>query len=106
MRNVQSDKLKFCFDSGHEKYYSPQLDLLSMYGDKLAALHLHDNNGEEDAHALPFTGKVDWNRIATRLQEIKYEGAIVLETLNKGFEYVKDPVEFLRIALERAKKVL
>ena len=105
-RNIQSDRLKFCFDSGHEKYYSPQLDLLKLYGDKLVALHLHDNDGTEDSHALPFTGEVDWMRIANRLKESNYEGAIALETLNRGFEYINDPVAFLRIALDRAKQVL
>lgn len=103
--NVKSDKLRFCFDSGHENYYSPQVDLLDLYGDKLSALHLHDNDGKEDAHALPFTGAIDWRRISKKLKEINYNGAIALETLNKGFEHIEDPVEFLRIALERAKKI-
>ena len=105
-KHVQSEKLYFCFDSGHEKYYSPQCDLLNLYGDKLIALHLHDNNGKEDTHALPFTGCVDWSRITNKLKEIPYKGAIALETLNKGFEHIKDPVEFLQIALERAKRIL
>ena len=105
-KNIQSERLKFCFDSGHEKYYSPQLDLLALYGGKLAALHLHDNDGTEDTHALPFTGKVDWKKIADRLNAIPYSGAIALETLNQGFEYITDPVEFLKIALDRAKRIL
>ena len=105
-RNVKSDRLCFCFDSGHENFYSPDLDLLELYGEKLIALHLHDNNGEEDAHALPFTGHVRRERIANHLRKIHYTGAIALETLNKGFESVENPVEFLRIALDRAKKIL
>lgn len=102
---IQSNRLCFCFDSGHERYYSPEWNLLERYGDKLAALHLHDNDGTCDAHALPFTGKVNWNRIADKLEQIEYQGAIALETLNEGFEQIKDPIEFLRIALERAKRV-
>ncbi len=105
-KNIQSNKLFFCFDSGHENFYSPHLDLLDLYGDKLIALHLHDNNGREDAHALPFTGNVNWKRIVSRLEKINYTGAIALETLNKGFEHIENPVEFLQIALDRAKKVL
>ena len=104
-KNIHSDRLKFCFDSGHEKYYSPELDLINMYGDKLIALHLHDNNGDEDSHALPYTGKIDWHNISLKLKKFNYNGAIALETLNKGFEYVSDPVEFLNIALERAKRI-
>ena len=104
--NISSDRLRFCFDSGHERFYSPQRDLLAEYGNRLAALHLHDNDGTDDAHMLPFTGNVDWTRLKTRLTECDYHGAIALETLNRGFEHVKDPVEFLGIALERAKRVL
>lgn len=107
--NVESDRLCFCYDSGHENYFSPARDLLNDYGDRLQALHLHDNNGTEDAHALPFThtpesGGVHWNRIRERLAG--YQGAVALETLNKGYEQITDPVEFLRLALERAKKIL
>ncbi len=103
---IQSDKLRFCFDSGHEQYYSPHLDLLHLYGDKLIALHLHDNSGDEDAHALPFTGIIDFKKITHKLKEINYKGAIALEILNKGFESIEDPVEFLKIALQRAKLIL
>lgn len=80
--------------------------MLNLYGDKLIALHLHDNNGQEDAHVLPFTGNVNWNRIASKLEKINYTGATALESLNKGFEHIENPVEFLQIALDRAKKVL
>ena len=75
------------------------------------ALHLHDNNGKEDAHVLPFMEApegwgVDWTAIREKLQSIRYTGAIALETLNKGYEHITDPVEFLRLALERAKRIL
>lgn len=104
-KNIQSDKLCFCFDSGHQNYYSPELDLLDLYGDKLMALHLHDNNGTEDTHALPFTGTINWNKISQKLHSINYQGAVALETLNKGFENISDPVEFLKIAFEKAKMI-
>ena len=108
--NRFSERLGFCFDSGHENFYSPGRHLLSSYGEKLMALHLHDNNGREDAHALPFTeapegGGVDWTEIRRKLQALQYSGAVALETLNKGYEHITDPVEFLRLALERAKKI-
>lgn len=103
---IKSNRLRFCFDSGHEKFYSPQLDLLDLYGDKLVALHLHDNTGNDDTHALPYTGVIDWDRIENKLKVIDYKGAIALETLNKGFEHIGNPVEFLTIALERAKRIL
>ena len=105
-KNIKSDKLRFCFDSGHEKFYCPQIDLLNLYGDRLIALHLHDNNGNEDSHSLPFTGIVDWKKISKQITTKNYAGAIALETLNKGFENIYDPIEFLSIALVKAKSIL
>lgn len=105
-KNIKSEKLCFCFDSGHENFYSPSIDLLELYADKLKALHLHDNNGNEDTHELPFTGNVNWDKISAKLKSIDYQGAIALETLNYGFEKIENPVEFLKIALDRAKQVL
>ena len=110
--NRFSDRIGFCFDSGHENFYSPNWHLLShAHGEKLMALHLHDNNGKEDTHALPFTEApegwgVDWTAIRQKLQSMQYKGAVALETLNKGYEHITDPVEFLRLALERAKMIL
>lgn len=54
---------------------------------------------------MPYAGKIDWNNISVELRKVDYNGAIALETLNKGFEYISDPVKFLHIALERAKRI-
>lgn len=40
-------RLGFCFDSRHCNVFTPDVDFLSLYGDKLMALHLHENNGVE-----------------------------------------------------------
>lgn len=42
-RDIQSERLGFCFDSGHCNVFTPNVDFLALYGDKLMALHLHDN---------------------------------------------------------------
>ena len=100
-RELSSPRLKFCFDSGHEHYYSPGRDLLKDYGRLLCALHLHDNDGLHDDHALPFTGTVDWRRLCQRLKEIGYQGPLSLEAQNKGFEHITDPAAFTTLARER-----
>ncbi len=104
--NVDCERLGFCYDSGHHRCFSPDDDLLSQYGKRLMALHLHDNDGISDLHALPFSGVCDWSGIARRLVDVGYDGAIALEVQNCGFEDIADPVEFLKIALERAKMIL
>jgi len=103
--NIKSKRLGFCFDSGHWNIFMPYIDLLSLYGDKLMALHLHDNDGKEDWHALPLSGNINWNDIAKILRGIKYNGAISLEVGNKTLEHISEPGDFLKIAYERLRKI-
>ena len=72
-------RLKLCYDSGHENCRSPQLDLLAKHGHRLAALHLHDNDGTDDQHILPFDGTTPWDRIAAHLRRLRYPGDLTLE---------------------------
>lgn len=102
---LASPQLKFCYDSGHENYFSPQRDLLAQYGHLLAALHLHDNPGTSDLHALPMTGTVDWPRVAQRLHQSGYPGALALEAQNAGFTHLTDPVAFLQEAHARLERL-
>lgn len=103
--NIQSKRLGFCFDSGHCNVFTPTHDLLSLYGDKLIALHLHDNNGVDDWHSLPFSGSINWSDIADKLNRFSYNGAIALEVGNVRFENIKEPEEFLLLAVERVERI-
>jgi sugar phosphate isomerase/epimerase len=103
--NIHSKRLGFCFDSGHWNVFMPEIDLLTLYGDRLMALHLHDNDGNEDWHALPCSGNIDWKYIADKLKDLNYNGAIALEVGNKTFENIKEPSEFLKLAFERTSKI-
>jgi len=99
--HLSSPMLRFCYDSGHENYFSPSRDLLAQYGHLLIALHLHDNPGECDLHALPMTGAVNWPRVMLRLRQAGYTGALSLEAQNAGFTHLTDPVAFLQEARRR-----
>ncbi|MDD4494280.1 MAG: sugar phosphate isomerase/epimerase [Eubacteriales bacterium] len=104
-KNIQSEKLGFCFDSGHWNVFTPETELLKLYGDKLLALHLHDNNSTDDWHSLPFSGVLDWNAVASKLKSISYNGSIALEIGNTRFEHIKEPQAFLRMAVESATRI-
>ena len=65
---IKSNRLGFCFDSGHCNLFTPEFDLLDLYGDSLMALHLHDNDGKEDWHTLPFSGIIQWDIISKNLK--------------------------------------
>lgn len=78
--HIDSKRLKFCYDSGHESCFSQTKIALPKYRDRLAALHLHDNDGgyEHDQHLLPghSTG-VDWDYVRRWIAD--YDGVISLE---------------------------
>jgi len=78
--NCDSSFVGFCYDTGHENYWSRERDWLQMYGQRLFAVHLHDNMGDRDAHLVPFDGCIDWNRKMRQLAAIGYSGALAIES--------------------------
>ena len=116
LSSTNSPNAKFCFDIGHENIYNGGNGVLEKYGDRLVALHIHDNHGTCDEHLLPLDGSIDWKTAANRLRPY-------LEKLNFTIEaYAADtydensphtaalekyaPETFYTLAMERAKKVL
>lgn len=105
--SIYSDKLKFCYDSGHENCFSKNGDLLDRFGGKLVSLHLHDNNGTDDQHRIPGEGTIDWKNIAHKLKNCGFSGSISLEVTNEFSERYKNlPIEqFLAEAYSQAKNI-
>ena len=56
------DKLKdhpavrFTYDSGHHNAFAHDFDILGSFGDRLAVLHINDNDAAHDLHLMPFDG--------------------------------------------------
>jgi len=105
--NIQSKRLGFCYDSGHENCYTKGTRLLSQYGSKLMALHLHDNDELHDQHNIPGEGSIDWCAVKEDLDKTNYSGSIALEILNKYSKFSgKDNAEaFLKRAFDEAKRI-
>jgi sugar phosphate isomerase/epimerase len=79
--SLRSDKLMFCFDSGHANCMTHNLDSFpwSRYVDKLCYLHLNDNNGVADQHLIPFTGNINWEKLAQVIHSFKRHLSLTLE---------------------------
>ena len=90
--NIQHPNLKFCYDTGHNHAFEPEIDYLSKYGNKLVCLHLHDNDGSSDQHTLNKYGTINWDMIAKKLAEINFDGSLDYELLKpsgkEGYEEV------------------
>ena len=73
--------LGFCFDSGHANVVSRgDFSLLDRYGEKLLAIHMHDNNHLQDQHLLPGAGDLPWAQLLPALSATGYPGAFMLES--------------------------
>ena len=80
---LDSEYMVACLDIGHvglpvtdERAW----DFIRALGhDRLQSLHVHDNDYRNDRHALPYTGKIDWNEVTKALGEINYQGDFTYE---------------------------
>ena len=68
-----------CYDAGHHSCYGQDGAFLERYGARIAAIHLHDNDGTDDQHRIPFTGVIDWPAEMARIKKTAYRGALTLE---------------------------
>lgn len=85
---MERDNFKVCLDTGHAAIFSPDVASAVRYiGTRLAALHIHDNMGDTDAHLQPGDGIIDWDAFAEALREIGFSGVISLETSAKCHFY-------------------
>lgn len=69
-----------CLDIGHCALTGilPE-ESIKVLGKRLGALHVHDNNTEDDEHLLPFCGKINFMNVMNALKEINYKGQFTFE---------------------------
>lgn len=117
--NINSDWFGFCYDAGHHNLYYPDFDILEKYGDRILAIHLHDNlmdweygyDYTRDLHMLPFDGKIDYEKVCEKLAKTSYDNVIMLElhrlSCGKPRLYDNTPIEkYLLQAKERAYQII
>jgi len=102
--HVDSNRIGFCYDCGHHYRYYPEYDLLSAYGYRLKALHLHDNGGIHNQHRLPFDGDINWLEAMKHISKTNYSGPTAIEAMNWDYQDLSAE-EFLHKAFERAKRL-
>ena len=86
---VNDDFFTICLDIGHaEMKGSGQgaANMIRALGEKITALHIHDNDKWHDSHQIPFTMNIDFEEIISALQKVNYSGYFTLE----ANRYLKD----------------
>ena len=70
----------FCLDVGHLLMVGQDpCYWIEKLGDRLEALHTHDNDGVHDDHTLPYLGCANWDRFIHGLRKIGYRGNLSFE---------------------------
>ncbi|MBE6689401.1 MAG: sugar phosphate isomerase/epimerase [Ruminococcaceae bacterium] len=96
------ERFKICVDVGHGPLTQDDAaEMIRISGDRLAVLHLHDNDGISDLHAYPYSVyqtpysnawkpmRIDWDEIIKALDEVNYRGNLNFEISAPGPEEVK-----------------
>lgn len=68
-----------CLDLGHAHVDGGVVNEIRDAGARLAHLHVHDNDGREDAHLAPGRGSLPWSAARAALAAAGYHGAGALE---------------------------
>lgn len=102
------DEAGFCWDAGHEGCFTPNRQYMPIFGSRLATVHIHDNFCvyDQDAHLLPYDGKLDFDRIARQLSE--YGCKTVMLEVFRSQSHVYDDVsceEYYARAARAAKRL-
>ena len=79
MQRIDSPRIGVCFDAGHNHCFCPDRRICRDFGDRIKAVHLHDNDGTQDAHNIPGDGTIDWRIVRSELIDSAYRGAWSLE---------------------------
>lgn len=81
----------FCLDTGHARLLNKRMyESILLLGDNLTALHIHENDGWQDMHAMPYTyscyfsqapeSMMNWDAFCRGLAKIDYKGTLSFET--------------------------
>jgi sugar phosphate isomerase/epimerase len=85
-----------CLDLGHAHMSQSVSEAIAIFGERIAAVHVHDNHGMRDEHLWPGDGTIDWPAATKALQALKAAPTAVLEigySLNDPPATIPDRIE-------------
>ena len=70
-----------CLDIGHSGLVGQKAEaaIFELGGQRLHALHVHDNDNVGDLHTIPYQGKINWDAVMMALKCIEYDGDLTYE---------------------------
>ena len=76
-------EVALALDTGHANMTTTAATETLAAAGLLRTLHVHDNNGRRDAHLAPGQGSVDWPSWKSALDQVNYQGPIMLECIRQ-----------------------
>ena len=92
---VNDEYFTACLDIGHAEMKGSNTnaaEMIKALGDRLSALHIHDNDKWHDSHQIPFSMDIDFNEVVVALKQINYKGYLTLEADRYLSAYTKENV--------------
>lgn len=104
-QNIKHNKLKFCYDSGHNHCFAKDKKYFPQYSNLLACVHLHDNDGTADQHK-PFDmgGNIDMQELAHNLSQTNL-ASLDFEIMPRQ-QLFENPDDLLNKVYENAQKII
>ena len=90
---IDAPNIGICLDTSHANIGDDPVAALALVAHRLIAVHISDNDGQTDQHALPFEGTVNWTGFMRGLRRGEFDGVFMLE-----IRAPRPPPEMLRDA--------
>jgi len=89
-----------CLDYGHANLMGDLGDAIETVSGHLWTTHVHDNDGRQDDHRVPFAGRIDWDAAIMETQKIGYDDVLMFEVADTG-----DPIEVLKRTVKARERL-
>lgn len=92
---VNDDYFVACLDIGHAEMKGSDTtaaEMIRRLGNRLKALHIHDNDKLHDSHQIPFSMNIDFISVINALKEVNYGGYLTLEASSYLDNFSKEKV--------------
>ena len=105
---LDSDAFTCLIDVGHCGLVGEKAEtfIRRVGGERLGALHVHDNDFHLDHHAIPYTGKLDWKAVTGALHDVGYKGEFTFEANSFVHKMPKELIPDTLRYLERVGRIL
>jgi len=79
--SLNNELITVCFDVGHAALAGQDPgEMIRQLGHRIGCTHIHDNDGVNDLHTLPFYYKtIDWEAVMKALAQVGYTGNLNYE---------------------------